>query len=154
MFTHRQAAWRTAWTVGAALFPLLLLQLYMLLDRTSDSWVLPIPVAAAICATLAPVYALAFGLGYRLSGRKRISLKTVVITTVIYVALCLAVTYILSTPVQTHALVMDMPSTPEQTRNAFLVNVVRPVAGAIFVFFVLPALVAFGVARTKRAGVD
>jgi hypothetical protein len=153
MYSHRQAAWRGAWAVGAVLFPLLLLQLYLSLDTSVGSPILPIPVAAAICAMLAPVFALAFGLGFRLSGSKLISLKTLVITTTAYATFLLVIGVLSSMPVETHAVCMDMPSTPEQSMHAFFVNILLPVTGVIFALFALPLIVAFGVARIRRVGV-
>jgi hypothetical protein len=152
LYSHRQAAWRSAWAVGGALFPLILLQSYLSLGANVASLFLPIPVSAAICAMLAPVFALAFGLGFRLSGPKLVDLRTVVITAAIYLILLLLLSFVASIPLETHAVIFDMPSTPGQSMHVLLVSVLLPVSAVVFAIFALPLIVAVSVARTRRGG--
>lgn len=60
MYTHRQAAWRSAWAVAVSVLPFLMAYLWQMLRSEAASPVLPIIVALAMVGLLSVVLAAAF----------------------------------------------------------------------------------------------
>jgi hypothetical protein len=144
MFSLWQAAWRSAWIVGIALMAFACIQLVGLVRNDIASPPIAILAAALIVGILTLVIAVAFRCGFHLSGLEKGRPLAAIATSVIYLVLLAVLT---SIPIETRAIAIDLP-TQGQAHHALLMV---PAGTLVFVFFVLPLLVSFGVARFIRA---
>jgi hypothetical protein len=151
MYTHRQAAWRSAWAVAVAVLPFLVTYSWQALRPEAASPVLPFVAALAMIGILSVVLAAAFGAGFRLSALKTVGIRVILVTAMSYLV---PLVLLFSIPIETHAVLMDLPPTPEQAQRAFVMNVLVPFSAAILVLFAFPLGVAFAVARLSRAGAN
>lgn len=151
MYSHRQAAWRSAWAVGATVLPFLVVYLWGMLQPGAASPVLPCVVALAVIGVLAVVLATAFGLGFRLSARKTVGIAVMVATAAAYLVPLALLSFI---PIETHAVAVAFPTTPDQAQRASVMSVLVPVSAVTLVLFAFPLGVSFVAARLIRGGAN
>lgn len=147
MYTHWQAAWRSAGALGIALLTYTCVLLPVASQAGGGFPALMILMTILGASILTSVLAVAFRCGLYLSGIKGVGLSVVVATSAIYLLLVLLFTAV---PIQTHAVVVDIPSLPGQSRHSLLMLNMAPVGVIAITLFVLPLAVAFTVARVAK----
>lgn len=150
MHSPWQTTWRSTWIVGTTLLVFACLQLVGAIQGDLASPVIAVPIAVLAVGILTLVIAIAFRCGLHLSGLKMIPAPTAITTSAVYLSLLTLTAFV---PIETHPVAIELPTTGHagdalQSQHAMLMV---PIGTLLFAFFVLPLLVAYGVARYMRA---
>ncbi len=148
MYTHWQAAWRSAGALGVLLLALTCVPLLLAFQAGEGLPSLVVLMTVLAAGVFTSIVAVAFRCGLYLSGIKGIDLSVVAATPAIYLLLLLLFTVL---PIETHAVALDMPSSPGQSRHALLVLDMAPIGVIAIALLVVPMVVAYIVARIARA---
>jgi hypothetical protein len=147
MYTHWQAAWRSAGALGVVLLAFMGFALYFVAQASSGIPVLAVPMALLAAGVLTAILAVSFRLGLGLSGIRVVGLSVVVATPAIYFLVLLVLRAL---PIETHEVALNMPSPPQTSRHAILMLNMVPASVIAIALLVLPIAVAFVVARLAK----
>jgi hypothetical protein len=151
MYSHWQAAWRSACGVGIPFLAYALVRLWpeppeiVGLQGSIVTWALLTAFCAA--AIFIAIVAVSFRCGFYLSRVEEVRLSTVVAVSAIYTAILVLLT---SIPVATSAVSMDMPTTHVQAAESFFMINLGPIWFVVVALLVTPFAVSYVVARLLR----
>jgi hypothetical protein len=140
MYSHWQASWRSG--VGLGVVVVVAVSSFagpLNGDSNLERMLLGLTFVLGACIYIL-VVTIAFRVGFRFCGRSLVGLNVVVVTPVIY---AVALATIAFSQLQTHAQVAEVVT----AHDALIHNVVVPSAVFLLVFFMIPALIAYGTAR-------